>query len=329
MPKINEDLLTKYKNINWNALLRKDLGEYNLEEVKPVFERIKNIFDSLINNPALENASQGFVNQIDSELKKFLQLSIRILTAFQNTKEKPQWITEITNEEYSIVTALGNLFNYFNIIDPSKGKELKKYIQEANEKTKELEDKLKTVDELLEGAKQTAKKVEVQSFGNFFEKSATENKTKANRAFMLMISSIIFTLILSIIYLQDITFIMDDKMKFWENLLSTVNSQNLIIKVAIITLLGYLIAHFSKVYSAESHLYVINTQRQNALNSHRQILKSVQSTEGDNDLETENAILLQVTRAIFDNQDTGYLKDSNNPTAPVNQILEITKTGRK
>ncbi len=329
MPKIEDALLEQYKELNWNKLLRKDLGEYNLEEAKPIFDRIKNIFDSLLNNPALEDTSQNYINQIESELTKFLRLCNKIVQSFQNTHEKPQWIEQIRNQEYSIISQLGGLFNYFSIIDPSKGKELKKYIQDASQKVQELDDKLKTVDELVEGAKQTAKKAEVQSFGTFFGDCATQNKSKARTAFWLMIGSIIFALLLSIIYLQDIAFIENQEMNFWENLFSTVNTQNLIIKIVVITLAGYLIAHFSKVYSAESHLYVINTQRQNALNSHRQILKSVQSTEGENDLETENAILLQVTRAIFDNQDTGYLKDSHNPTAPVNQILEITKTAKK
>jgi hypothetical protein len=329
MPKIDKTLLEKYGNLNWNKLLRKDLGEYNLDEAKPIFDRIKDVFDSLLKNPALENISQNFTNQISSELTKFLQLSENVVNSFQNTNERPQWIEKIRNQEHSIIVSLGHYFNYLTNIDPSKNEELKRYIVEAGNKVKELGDKLKTVDELVEGARKTAQKAEIQSFGSFFGDCAKDNKVKAIVAFWLMMVSIIATMLLSIGYLQNIHFIKEGDMTIWENLLNVINSQNIIIKIVIISLAGYLIAHFSKVYSAEKHLYVINTQRQNALNSHRQILKSIQSTGSENDLETANAILLQVTRAIFDNQDTGYLKDANSPTAPMNQILEITKTVKK
>ncbi len=89
---------------------------------------------------------------------------------------------------------------------------------------------------------------------------------------------------------------------------------------------GYLIAHFAKVYSAEKHLYNINVQRQNALNSHKQILDSVIATESENEKEIRNAILLELTRSIFQNQETGYLKGNTNSTMPTNQIIEISKT---
>ena len=88
----------------------------------------------------------------------------------------------------------------------------------------------------------------------------------------------------------------------------------------------YLIAHFSKIHSAEKHLYNINTQKQNALESHQQILQSIAPTESENEKEIRNAILLELTRAIFDPKDTGYSKTNNQISSPTSQIVEISKS---
>lgn len=140
-----------------------------------------------------------------------------------------------------------------------------------------------------------------------------------------MIGAIVLTFGISIFYLRDISFVTVEGANFWSNLFNTINTQNIIIKFVVLSLGGYLISHFSKVYSAEKHLYNLNIQRQNALNSHKQILDSIVSTESENDKEIRNAILLELTRAIFENKDTGYLKGSHNPTS-TNQIIEISKT---
>jgi len=51
-------------------------------------------------------------------------------------------------------------------------------------------------------------------------------------------------------------------------------------------------------------LYNLNIQRQNALNSHKQILDSIIATQSENEKEIRNAILLELTRAIFDTKET-------------------------
>lgn len=325
---IDQNLLDSYRDLNWNQLLRKDLGEYSLEEAKPIFERIKNIFDLVINNSELNNFSQNAQSQIQNKLQDFMGFCNQIVNSFQNTSERNSWMDRVKQQESELINVIGNYFAYFSIIDPSKDRELKKYITEADEKVKELDEKLKSVDDLIEGAKRTAQKAEAQSFGDFFGDTSKENKERAQQAFWLMFLSVAVTAGASFLFLHNFEFDNKDG-NFWGNFLETIYSQNLLLKIIFVSLGGFVIAHFSKVYSAEMHLYVLNIQRQNALNSHKQILNSVQATSSDNDLETQNAILLQVTKAIFDNQITGYLKDQSNPAMPSGQILEITKTLQK
>jgi DNA-binding FadR family transcriptional regulator len=87
-----------------------------------------------------------------------------------------------------------------------------------------------------------------------------------------------------------------------------------------------MVAHFSRNYSAEMNMYYMNKHRQMALNSHQRILDAVRKTETSNEPETKNAILLQVAKTMFDIQETGYLKNGNNPV-PTTQIVETIRTG--
>lgn len=84
-------------------------------------------------------------------------------------------------------------------------------------------------------------------------------------------------------------------------------------------------SYFSNTNLTEKHLYNLNIQRQNALNSHKQILDSIIATQSENEKEIRNAILLELTRAIFDIKETWYLKSWWQWQA-TNQIIEITKT---
>jgi len=53
---INQEILKQYKNIDWDKLLRKDLGQTGeLNEVKQNFDRIKSIFDKIISYEVLLN----------------------------------------------------------------------------------------------------------------------------------------------------------------------------------------------------------------------------------------------------------------------------------
>jgi hypothetical protein len=70
-------------------------------------------------------------------------------------------------------------------------------------------------------------------------------------------------------------------------------------------------------------LYNLNTQRQNALNSHKKILDSVQATDSENEKEIRNAILLELTKAIFENKDTGYIKQKEDHSINISPGVKL------
>jgi len=316
----------EYKKIDWNKLLRKDLGEYSLEVTRPNFDRIKSIFDEILNYPNLDQLSDNFKNQIQGDLNTFIAFTNQVINNFQNTGERQSWIDQIKNKEFEIYQNLSHVYRYIKDFDPGRDERLKEVIKKSEERIKKLNEDLSKTETLLQQAQKNAVQSEVMEYGNFFGNEALKNEITAKINRRLMFISVALTATLSIVFLQNISFISSEKLTFFENILQTVNTQNILIKFVLLSLGGYLISHFSKVHSTEKNLYNLNIQRQNALNSHKQILDSIVATESENEKEIRNAILLELTKAIFANHETGYLKGSKGNPGPSSQILEITKS---
>lgn len=316
----------EYKKIDWNKLLRKDLGEYSLEITKPNLNRIKSIFDEVLHYPNLDQLSDQFKNQIQSQINSFVQFANQVINSFQNTSDRQNWINNIKNKEFEVYQQLSTVYRYIKDFDPGRDEKLKDVIKKSEERIKKLNEDLSKTETLLQEAQKKAVQSEIIDYGNFFGSEAGKNERTAMLNRYLMFGSILLTGILSIIFLQNIKFVSSEEVTFFENILQAINAQNILIKFVLLSLGGYLIAHFSKAYSTEKNLYNLNIQRQNALNSHKQILDSVVATESENEKEIRNAILLELTRAIFANHETGYLKGSKDNPNPTNQIVEITKS---
>ena len=291
----------EYKKIDWNKLLRKDLGEYSLEVTRPNFDRIKSIFDEILNYPNLDQLSDNFKNQIQGDLNTFIAFTNQVINNFQNTGERQSWIDQIKNKEFEIYQNLSHVYRYIKDFDPGRDERLKEVIKKSEERIKKLNEDLSKTETLLQQAQKNAVQSEVMEYGNFFGNEALKNEITAKINRRLMFISVALTATLSIVFLQNISFISSEKLTFFENILQTVNTQNILIKFVLLSLGGYLISHFSKVHSTEKNLYNLNIQRQNALNSHKQILDSIVATESENEKEIRNAILLELTKTIFSN----------------------------
>lgn len=74
----------------------------------------------------------------------------------------------------------------------------------------------------------------------------------------------------------------------------------------------------SRNYRSQSHNYIVNKNKQNALSTFETFVKA------SNDEEIRNAVLLQTTKAIFSNPQSGYLKEDSSSDDSA-QIIEIVK----
>ena len=77
-------------------------------------------------------------------------------------------------------------------------------------------------------------------------------------------------------------------------------------------------------YLALRHQFTLNTHRHNALSSHKEILSSIKKTANESDREISNAVLLELTKAMFGSQDTGFIKDQKHTSD--SKVVEISKS---
>ena len=96
--------------------------------------------------------------------------------------------------------------------------------------------------------------------------------------------------------------------------------QNIFTKGFLLSLIYLVLNRSIKNYTAEKHLEVVNRHRQNALRTFR----AFHSAAGENQ-ETQDAVLLAATNAIFDANQSGYLsakmRGSEGPS-PIPQVIK-------
>lgn len=92
-------------------------------------------------------------------------------------------------------------------------------------------------------------------------------------------------------------------------------------KALVLSLLVYGVFFCAKNYTAHRHNYVVNTHRQNALLTYRNLVDAA------NDEEGQDIVLMQAARCIFEQRDTGYAKGGNEGGNVVN--LSPIETIRK
>lgn len=349
---INKDILAQYNDIAWKDLLREDLGDSgNLGEVKPNLDRIKGIFDRIIGYEILLNDVPNYQRIFESVLINFINgcQSQLVGSAYTNIAEKSNKIAFVRNTEESIVSQLGPIFSYLQFIDPTN----KAQQEDLVERLKEVSNLTEKVENALAASGKIAEKQEVAMYGSEFEniaegiRSAKEykykwyswlaynvfsryivigNKQRAFRSQFWMMFFLALTVVLGSLFVFGKQLALVGDGKFLERFWNTILEQNILFKLILISSSGYLVAYFSRNYSAEMNMYYINKHRQLSLNSHQRILDSVRKTASDNDAQTKNAILLQVAKTMFDIQETGYLKNGNSPV-PTTQVIETVRTG--
>jgi hypothetical protein len=351
---INQETLKQYKNIDWGQLLRKDLGKTGeLNEVKQNFDRIKSIFDKIISYEVLLDEVPNYQRTFEKAIQNFINLcNGQILgNSYTNTADRQSKITFIRSLEETLISQLSPVFNYFQFVDPTnKGKQ-----EDLVKRLKDADTLINKLEKAVDVSSKIAQKQEVAEYGNAFDDMAEgirntkiykhpwlawiikyvfkkyEKMGNRQRAFssqFWMIFILILTLALACYFVFGKKLELQDGANFFEKIWNTLLEQNILLKLFLISAGGYLVAHFSRNYSAEMNMYYTNKHRQLALNSHQRILDSVIKTETSNDAEIKNAILLQVSKTMFDIQETGYLKNGNNPV-PTTQIIETVRTGIK
>lgn len=95
-------------------------------------------------------------------------------------------------------------------------------------------------------------------------------------------------------------------------------------KALVFSLLVYGVFFCAKNYTAHRHNFIVNTHRQNALLTYRNLVNAANFEEG------QDIVLMQAARCIFEQRDTGYAKGGNESANVVNfSPVEAMRQGVK
>ena len=295
---LDSKILKEYEVIDWKSLLKDGHGEGTLIKAKDDFDSIRSMLDKLISYDSKDGFfSSNQIAEIGNILHQFDQFLEQHVNHYGgDVNQRDSVLTNINNQRHEIFRQTKDILYFIDYHDPKKQEFENKY----NEILKRQQDGLKKIDKVLNQKQMINQNKETSKFGDIFGELAKENKESADWNFKYMLGS------LALVGL--IVFIFFNVKPTETDTFSLI--MNVTLRLTLISLGIYLVTYFSRKSFAENHLYYVNKHRQNAINSHENIIKSVQTEEGGAvDWKTQNAVLIQVTKAMYDHVDTGYLKN--------------------
>lgn len=324
-----QDIVDKLKSTDFSSLERtEELGrDYNFKKAADILKEINSDFSNVIENSELLRLPTDIENQIFNIANRLLKLTdeVRNFVLKGNEANALNQHLSIHNQADSLyqenLRILVPLIERINILklnpkevegQVSKAlksiKEIEKIKEEAESSKSNIDLAIKEVRDALgkEGALISAKD---------FQDQANEHKELAKKWFGGVVGSIIVTTILTILmfggFIQTLSIesTQGDYLKI---------IQVSILKFAILSI-SYLVVYQSlKNYKVSQHLYVINKHRQLVLSVYPLMAKAT------DDQEQSNNIVAQASKAIFEQNSTGYLDVDSNPN-PINLTEVVTK----
>lgn len=185
-----------------------------------------------------------------------------------------------------------------------------------DENLKKIEQNRTDSETILNELKKKASEQTVSDYAIVFRDESSNYKNLAEK--WLAAGIIISIIFLILIVVSAITEFLPTEILI-DNKVAGYNITNIITKALIIAVIIFIMSFSFKQYSINRHLQAVNIHRQKALNSYKLFTTSI----AGNDINSQNALMIQVAKAIYEPQSTGFLNEKGNN---VNSgIIELTK----
>jgi hypothetical protein len=184
---IKQEILNKYKELDWKSLLRGNLGESgNLNEIDPNLQRMKSVFERILSYQSTLEQVPTYERTFESVLTQFIEgCNSNILTSYSDVSQRESKLAYVRQMEESYISQLSPVFNYLQFVDPAnntKQQELEKGTKELEQKIKDVDALTKKVQKAVEVSGNIAEGQEVELYGKEFETMATENKERSTKS---------------------------------------------------------------------------------------------------------------------------------------------------
>jgi hypothetical protein len=182
-------------------------------------------------------------------------------------------------------------------------------IQQANEATKELEEKKEQSKKILDDIKKVAAEQGVSQQAIYFNTESDEHKESASN---WLISTCIFS---SVLGLYSILTIFLHKIPVLAPENNFQNIQLTVSKILIFGVISFMLYLSARNYTTHKHNMVVNKHRENALKTYQSLVDA--SKNNDN----KDIILTHASACIFSPQITGYTKNGNSSSKSVIELF--------
>lgn len=323
--KIQENLNLLEQLSEKDLVRQQELGDQLSFQIgKPEFEKIFDLFmplkDADLSSVSLQILSE-FNSQLESAVSK-LGGVLKFNAKHTNPAQlRDSLINEIKNAHHSCFQSVIPIYAYINFQNHSKEDPSKQVstlmgglLQEKRNLENSGREMLNEIQNILERSRQAVGELGVAQFSKIFQEESKRHAVVARRWLIASICVMVVLVCIGSIFLFFSKYT-DSNTPYLIHLAVT--------KLLVITVLFYALNLCSKNYKSHTHNSILNKHRQNALNTFETFVKS---SEGDS--QTKNAVLLEATRTIFSNQQTGYLNNENEGEFP-SRIIEIIKSNKE
>lgn len=308
--------------VDIKKLTRPELGEeVNFSSGKESFQNIFNLLLPLIGRD-ISNAPRESLKKFEGELSSLLSdfsniAKFSLAQSNSPVRSRDQMVASLKNRYYNLFESMQPILTFLLFYDNSTNRstqEISNYIKASKELKESSESIYEEIKEILESSRKAVGSIGVSQFSEIF-KGEYEHHKKIARHWLIATICVMAALISA-----------GCGFLFFANH-GAENAPYLIqltvTKLLVLTVLFYALNLCSKNYKSHTHNSILNKHRQNALNTFETFVKA----SGD-DGQTKNAVLLEATRTIFANQQTGYLSGENEVEFP-SRIIEIIKSNKE
>ena len=300
---VHPDLLTVHRMLReilkppheWVLNFRRGTAQDVVSRLQQFYKNAQEIKEFEISNENPKQTHDGLLRSISSNCDSAKE-SLRHIVAYLSSGKVEQLEVEINNTVTATVDKLE--------IETNRAEEIN------NETEKRLAEKERDLDQLILKVQNQLTEKPISKYKTIFADQAKQYRKGAQ--FWLKMAG-------GATAAFGITFVLLSKFLGSGGPELTGSLQNLFTKGFLLSPIYVWLNRSIKNYTAQKHLEVINTHRQNALETFDTF---VAAAEGNR--ETRDAVLLSATDAIFDANQTGYLSakgSGSDSRSPVQQVI--------
>ncbi|GEM_PF-6228761 len=320
------------KELGLQSSFSEILNDLN-NEVKLILDKCIRILMNLVNIPLhrLQNKLISDINRIQEFLNRIDNLRKNgIPNDFATQRNRIiEDINHYINQFYSTSQGDRNLNYYLTFITLNENDNSQRNIEDIKNEAKVILENLKTIKEdsqnILSELQNSASKQSTQNYSKIFEDESSKYSTNifnwkesGSAEKWLFLGYLFLAFLIADIFLMHCYF----PVYQWDSNTSSniLNLSNLIFRITTILVFIILIRFSFKQYSINKHLYTLNKHRANVLNSFNLFLNTIDRE----DSTTRHALMMEVSKAIYESGKTGYI-DSKSDEVSNPSIIEITK----